>query len=256
MIIFKKIKHLFIGLLFISTFTVFAQTYTNKVIIGTKIEITEKIPTDSAFTQFIKPYKDRIDNDMNEVLAYAPVTFDKSIGTWQTNAGNLFADAVLEMANPVFESRMSKKIDFCLMNNGGIRSIISQGNVTTRTAFEVMPFENSLVILEISGKVVKEMANFILKEKKPHPLSGIEIFVDEKTLTVNKIKINGTEIQDDKTYFVATNDYLSNGGDNMFFLLQATQKIDLDYKLRNLLIDYFKKVDTLPVAENKRIILQ
>jgi len=55
---------------------------------------------------------------------------------------------------------------------------------------------------------------------------------------------------------VGTNDYLSNGGDNMNFFKKGVQKFDLDYKLRNILIDYFKEVDTIPVVNDIRITVE
>lgn len=100
------------------------------------------------------------------------------------------------------------------------------------------------------------MGTYLMTEKKPHPLYGIQFFVDKNDLTVKRILVNGKELEDDKTYYVATSDYLSNGGDNMTFFKESTEKYDLDYKIRNVLIDYFKKVDTLPVLNDEKIILQ
>ena len=57
-------------------------------------------------------------------------------------------------------------------------------------------------------------------------------------------------------YYVATSDYLANGGDNMTFFKESTIKFDIEYKLRNMLIDYFKKVDILPNITTETIILE
>ena len=64
---------------------------------------------------------------------------------------------------------------------------------------------------------------------------------------------NFTAVEKEVLYYVATNDYLSNGGDNMNFFKKSVQKYDLDYKLRNVLIDYFKEVDTIPVIKDVRV---
>jgi 2',3'-cyclic-nucleotide 2'-phosphodiesterase (5'-nucleotidase family) len=181
---------------------------------------------------------------------------DKSKGKWQTTIGNLLATIVVELGNPVFEKREHKSIDICLLNSGGIRAIIPQGNVSSRTAFEVMPFENTLFVVALKGTQIRSMGTYLMTEKKPHPLYGIQFFVDKNDLTVKRILVNGKDLEDDKTYYVATSDYLSNGGDNMTFFKESTEKYDLDYKIRNVLIDYFKKVDTLPVLNDEKIILQ
>ena len=53
---------------------------------------------------------------------------------------------------------------------------------------------------------------------------------------------------------MVTNDYLALGGDNMKFFTKATNKYDMDYKLRNVLLAYFSKNNPLPVITTKHII--
>ena len=83
-------------------------------------------------------------------------------------------------------------------------------------------------------------------------MSGIT-FTISKDKTPKNILIQGKPLDANTTYYVVTNDYLANGGDNMSFFSKATQKFDLDYKIRNALIDYFKDVDTIPVKTDLRI---
>lgn len=233
-----------------------SKNYYNYKIEGKKIGITEEYGAITSIENFVAPYRENINKDLDNILTYSSETLDKSKGVWQTTIGNLLAKIVYDMGNPIFKNREQLSIDFCLLNHGGIRSVITQGNVTTRTAFEVMPFENSLIIVGLKGNKVKEMATYLMAEKKPHPLYGIKIFVNKNNLNINRIEINGNPIEDNKTYYVATSDYLSNGGDNMTFFKESYLKFDLDYKLRNMIIDYFKKVDTLPVITDEKIILE
>lgn len=227
------------------------QQYQVGKIEGKEIGVTDKNGETAAIANFIKPYRDNIDKDLNTVLAYAPQTLDKS-GEWQSTIGNLMADVSLEKSNRVFQSREHKNIDFCLLNHGGIRSIIPKGDVTTRTAFEIMPFENSLVVAKLQGEQVLELINYIISEKKPHPLSGLT-FTIGKDNVAKDIVIQGKPFDVRKFYEVVTSDYLINGGDNMVFFKKAVTLYDLDYKLRNVLIDYFKDVDTIPVINDVRI---
>ncbi len=230
--------------------------YQTTKIEGKKIGINNDNGENEAVSSYLKPFSDNINKDLNSVLAYCSETQDKSIGTWQTNIGNLLAEITFELGNPIFQERENKTIDICLLNHGGIRAVIPKGDVTTRTAFEVMPFENSLIIVGITGKDVKNMAEFILKEKKPHPLYGIRIIVEKSTLTIKKIEINNQPLDEERIYYVATSDYLANGGDNMTFFETSKIKYDMDYKLRNMMIDYFKKVDTIQNFTTEKIILQ
>ena len=231
------------------------QNYYVTKIEGKRIPITEKESQVPEIENFIKPYREHINKDLDSVLAYCPQTLDKSSGKWQTTIGNLMADVTLMRGNLVFQAREKKNIDICLLNSGGIRSILPKGNVTARTAFEIMPFENSLVIIALKGEQILEMVDYFIAEKKPHPLAGITFAIDKDNVAKN-ILVQGKPIQKETIYYVGTNDYLSNGGDNMDFFKKGVQKFDMDYKLRNILIDYFKEVDTIPVINDVRITVE
>jgi 2',3'-cyclic-nucleotide 2'-phosphodiesterase (5'-nucleotidase family) len=218
---------------------------------GKEIGITNQYQEVAAIEQFIKPYREHIDQDLSTVLATAPQTLDKN-GEWQTAMGNMFSDAVMFKGNPVFMAREKKAMDLVLLNHGGIRSIIPQGDVTARTAFEIMPFENSLVVIALKGEQIEELLQYIITEKKPHPLNGMTFTIDKNNVAKD-ILIQGKPLLRANVYYVGTNDYLSNGGDNMNFFKKGIQKYDLDYKLRNILIDYFKDVDTVSIVNDIRI---
>lgn len=250
---FLKLFVIFLTLFFI--FSCSQKNYDLTKIEGKQLPITEKGTETPEIEKFIKPYRDHINKDLDSVLAYCPETLDKSTGKWQTTIGNLMADVCLERGNQVFKAREKKDIDICLLNHGGIRAILPKGNVTTRTAYEIMPFENSLIVVALSGNQILEIASYIIKEKKPQPLAGMT-FTISKDNTAKNILIQGKPIDIAKTYYVVTNDYLANGGDNMNFFLKATNTFDLNYKIRNVLIDYFKEVDTIPVKNDIRITVE
>jgi len=228
------------------------QSYHVSKIEGKRITITDKETQVPQIENYIKPYREHINKDLDSVLAYCPVTLDKSEGKWQTTIGNLMADVTLQRGNIVFLAREKKKINLCLLNNGGIRAMLPKGNVTTRTAYEIMPFENGLVVMALKGEQIFEMVDYFIAAKKPHPLSGITFTISKDNIAKN-ILVQGKPVEKDTIYYVATNDYLSNGGDNMNFFKKGVQKYDLDYKLRNVLIDYFKEVDTIPVINDVRV---
>jgi 2',3'-cyclic-nucleotide 2'-phosphodiesterase (5'-nucleotidase family) len=229
-----------------------SQKYYITKIEGKKVPITNTNSQVAAIENFVAPYREHINKDLDNVLAICPETLDKSSGKWQTKIGNLMADVTLQYGSKAFQLRDKKSIDICLLNSGGIRSILPKGNVTARTAFEIMPFENSLVVIALKGEQIIEMVNFFIAEKKPHPLAGITFTIDKNKLAKN-IVIQGKPVQNETIYYVGTNDYLANGGDNMNFFKKGIQKFDLDYKLRNILIDYFKDVDTIAVPNDIRI---
>ena len=247
-----KLFVIFLTLLFVVSCS--KQNYNVTKIVGKLLPITEKENQVAQIENFIKPYREHINKDLDSILAYCPVTLDKS-GKWQSTIGNLMADVSLMRGNLVFEARENRKIDICLLNSGGIRSILPKGNITARNAFEIMPFENSMVVIALKGEQISEMVDFLIADKKPHPLAGIIFTIDKNNQSKN-ILVQGKPLNKETVYYVGTNDYLSDGGDNMNFFKKAIQKYDLDYKLRNILIDYFKQVDTIPVINDVRITLE
>jgi 2',3'-cyclic-nucleotide 2'-phosphodiesterase (5'-nucleotidase family) len=221
---------------------------------GKRIDINDSISPDQSIEDFIKPYREHVNKNMDSVISYAPETYSKSDGKLNTAIGNLMADAVYSESNPVFNKRTGKNIDFVLLNHGGIRSIISKGNITTRTAYKIMPFENSVVVAALKGEQINEMMIYLSKAKRAHPLSSQVQLTLNKNGDVSSASINGESIDNTKTYYVATNDYLYNGGDKMTFFHPNDGLYVLDYKIRNVLIDHFKKKDTLNPKRDNRFI--
>ncbi len=220
---------------------------------GENISISEDLKSNQAIEAVIAPYKENLDKSMIEVLSYAVDTYSKSDGDYNTAIGNLMADAVFELSNPIFKSRTGNEIDIVLLNHGGIRSILPKGNVTTKSAYSLMPFENSVVVVALKGSVLMEMTTYLKAFKKAHPISGLELVLNANN-SYQKIRVNGKPIDLAKTYYVATNDYLYNGGDRMYFLKKSDTLYDLNYKIRNVLIDYFTKYDTLNPEKDLRFI--
>ena len=253
----KNTKHLYT--IFVTTLTLFSvfscktKPYNNYLIEGKKIEISKKYSYNETIETYILPYRAHITKDLDSVISFTNETLDKSKGEWQSNIGNFMADACMELATPIFLKQQNKQIDIVLLNSGGIRSIIPKGNITKRNAFEVMPFENSLVIVALKGNEIMAMVNHFIKDKKPHPLNGLKIFINKEN-SITKVLFKDKEIESKQIYYVATNDYLANGGDNMTFFLKNEGTFDLNYKIRNVLIDYFIKYKTIEASTIDRII--
>lgn len=221
---------------------------------GKRIEINNEINGDKSIEEFVKPFRENVNKNLDSVISFALQTYSKSDGEYNTAIGNLMADAVFEEANPLFNKQTGQNIDFVILNHGGIRSIIPKGNITTRTAYKVMPFENSTVVVSLKGTQINEMLRYLSMAKRAHPLSKqVQITLD-KDFQVTSASINNQPIDADRTYYVATNDYLYNGGDRMSFFHPNDSLYVLDYKIRNVLIDYFKKRDTIsPKIDNRFI---
>ncbi len=251
--VLKKITY---SLFFVCIFTLFTSckedTYNTSRVDAELVPIDRSIKEDSSITAFIAPYKASVDKEMDSVLAYAPTSISKNDTRYNTALGNMMADAVFEMANPVFKARAGYPFNAVILNHGGIRAPLNKGNVTTGSAYELMPFENEVVVVELSGFQMKELFQYLAKGKA-HPISNLQVILNEDG-SLKKGTIQGHEIIDNETYFVATSDYLQKGGDNMTFLSKPVSLLTLDYKIRNVLIDYFKKYDTIAPMRDDRFI--
>ena len=245
---------LYLSILSFCFVIVACETESNQQKYGYNIEINQQVLSDSSIVKYYQPFKKNLEESlMNTPISYSPETYKKNDGELNSTLSNMFADATYEMSNPVFNKMSGKNIDIVLLNNGGIRSIISKGNISEKTAFELMPFENSIVVLELSGLSIIKMIDYLRKVKLQHPISGLQITLNND-YSVNEVKINGVSIENEKKYYVATTDYLLEGGDKMYFLAETTKTTDINYKMRDILIDYFKKYDTLKLKSDNRFI--
>ncbi|WP_066225340.1 5'-nucleotidase C-terminal domain-containing protein [Formosa haliotis] len=246
-------KQLIVGVLLVFLASCKTHTLNLAKIEGEQIPISENLKSDEAINAFIKPYHDHVVKELDSVLAYSPDYYAKDNGQFNTAIGNLMADIIYEQSNPVFHSRTGKDIDFVLLNHGSIRAPISKGNITLNTAFELMPFENSIVVVAIKGKNVNEAFKYLSEKRLAHPVSRIKLALDSK-YDIVEATVNGKPVDETKTYYVVTNDYLYNGGDHMTFFKPNDSVYVLDYKVRNALIDYFTKVDTINPVRDDRFI--
>ena len=245
---------LYLSILSFCFVIVACETESNQQKYGYNIEINQQVLSDSSIVKYYQPFKKNLEESlMNTPISYSPETYKKNDGELNSTLSNMFADATYEMSNPVFNKMSGENIDIVLLNNGGIRSIISKGNISEKTAFELMPFENSIVVLELNGLSIIKMIDYLRKVKLQHPISGLQITLNND-YSVNEVKINGVSIENEKKYYVATTDYLLEGGDKMYFLAETTKTTNINYKMRDILIDYFKKYDTLKLKSDNRFI--
>ena len=223
-------------------------------ITGKQLNINDSITADSTITAFTTPYTTHLNETLDSTLAYAPETLSKSNGVLNTAIGNLMADAIFEQSNPIFEKQTGKTIDFVLLNYGGIRSSLSKGNVTARTAYKLMPFENKIVVLELTSEKVEALLQYLIKGKRPHPISSHLHITLNADGTLENVTVNQKPLEKNSTYYVATSDYLMNGGNKMYFFSDPVSATTTDYLIRKALIDYFSSIDTITAAIDNRFI--
>ena len=217
---------------------------------GRQLVTDSTLVNDQKIADIIAPYKKHLNEQLNSVICITPIDLTRIDGKLESSLGNLMADICFEQGNPVFEKQTNKTIDFVLFNYGGIRAPIPKGNITARNAFEVMPFENELVIAELSGEKVKELLHYLFINKRAHPIAKLSLKLN--TETYQDVTINDLSFDETKNYFVLTSDYLQEGGDKMNFFKNPVSLHKTGYKIRTAIIDYFKKVDSIIPNLDKR----
>jgi len=211
--------------------------------------VINSIPVDN----LIAPYKEKVEQEMKQVLAYSPANLSKNRATTESNIGNFMADLCYTRGNAVFNKQTQKNVDFTLLNFGGIRAEIPKGKVTMSNAYELMPFENNMVVVEMSYDKIQELLNYIAKSGKAHPISKqlrLEIANDK----ITSAKLNGKKFDKNRNYYVLTSDYLQHGGDRMNFFKNPIKLYKLDYKIRTAIIDELTEIDTLKAVIDGRVI--
>lgn len=190
---------------------------------------------DSVAESMISPYRDKLNSEMDEVIGISDVVMEK--GLPEGLLGNFSSDACYNIGLNFTRKKNLPAVDMCFLNNGGLRNSLPKGNITIRMIFELMPFENELVILELSPEKMTVLLDFIAR-KGGMPVSGISFqIVDEKA---SNIKIGGEEFKGDRNYYIITSDYLANGGDDLGFLSKPISSIFIDTKVRDAIIEYVR----------------
>ncbi len=191
---------------------------------------------DPDFNRKLLPYKDSLNKVMSEVLAYSAA----SLVSFRPESplSNLISDMALHYAEDYsLKNKLEIIPQFSLINHGSLRTSLSKGEITVGTVFELMPFENKLVLLQLSGKQVMELANYIAT-RGGEGVSGISFGI--RSGRAEHLVIQGMRIDENLKYGLVTSDYIANGGDGMKILTWAEKRIPLNIRVRDMIIEVFK----------------
>lgn len=192
--------------------------------------VNSSIEADTAIVNYYMPFKIQLENEMNRQIGYSDYFLNKDATVPEFLVGNFFADALLEMGK-----KLDSGIQFSLATKGGIRAALKQGPITIGSIFEIMPFENSVTLIELSGKDMQTLLSFIAKTGG-QPVSGLSMQIkDNKPIHV---EIAGQPFDSNRTYKMVTYDYLANGGDYMEGLSTPINRKNTGILVREGIIEY------------------
>lgn len=196
--------------------------------------------TDPASNKIIAPFKQKLDAEMNKVIGYTEAAMEKNYP--EGVLGNYVADLMLFQARHYFGDSLNESNTFTLINNGGLRTALPKGDVTKGKIFELMPFENEMVVCKLKGEYIPEVHQY-LKIKNGQPVSG-NVKVILNSTGEDNFLINNKKVDRNAYYYIITSDYLSAGGDNMEFFKKASVTVT-DLKLRDLILKHIDYTTSL-----------
>ncbi|MEA2096671.1 MAG: bifunctional UDP-sugar hydrolase/5'-nucleotidase [Candidatus Cloacimonadota bacterium] len=174
---------------------------------------------------------------MDEIIGEAGMNITKfGMGT-QNLIGNLVCEAMLDYTDA----------DFSFMNLGGIRDELLSGPISYRNVFNVMPFDNQIVLIEVDGRFLKEIIETRVSGSR-HGLrtAGIKVVINRKRENFNRISklyIGGEPWQADKIYKIATSDFLLQGNAGLALLTKVPESKITRYEqgLRDVIVEYIRE---------------
>lgn len=194
---------------------------------------------DTVFTSIIVPYRLKVDSLRAYKIGYTPAEFERN----STRMLNMFSDFVRMRGAEI----CGKPVDLSIMNKGGIRNSLDSGDVTKGEIIDIAPFENRVVVLDISGKDLMENIAIMCGQEGQGVSSNVKVLYDPETHAINSVTIDGKAVDPDRHYRLATIDYLAAGNDYMVPLTRAVMTARSKDVLYEALIEYIEggKLDIL-----------
>ncbi len=198
------------------------------------VKISPDIAASDQVEAIISPYRSQLDSIMNEVIGYAAHDLT-SQGQYESTLGTFVTELLLTQSISAYDL----DVDVAIMNHrGGLRAPINRGPITLGEVFEVMPFENQMILLEMSGETLLEVVEHIGKSGRSM-IWPVSFRVTESGL--KNIRLNGKRIIEDQNYILSISDYLANGGGG-FEMLRPLKKLDIKpIMLRDMIVQEIKQ---------------
>lgn len=220
---------------------------------GGLMTIDGKVEEDSIVKEMLAPYNAELEELKKQVVGVAADVLDGDrahVRSKETNLGNLIADGMLAKAKAL------KNADIALMNGGGIRASIDQGDITMGELRTVMPFGNTLYVLDVTGQQLKDGLENGISGAKSADLPGKFPQIAGMKFKWDPAQPAGAKVFDvlikqgqgfvpldlKATYRLATNSFVANGGDGYASFAQAIEQgayhEDLGYPDYEIFMEY------------------
>ena len=190
---------------------------------------------DANMQAYINQHKAKLDSAMdqqigfclNPLSSYAP----------QSPLSNLLTDILYDIGNHYCLEHTGRPADMSLLNFGGIRTSMPAGKITVGTIYNILPFDNTIVIILLKGSELRKM--FESKTLTScQPYSHAQVYYEDNKPKM--IKVNHRKLNDNKLYRLVTIDFIQTGGDKILEGVQFEEVIPTNYLLRTAVMDYIR----------------
>ena len=191
----------------------YSGTFENAI----RYQINDSIPEDKKLLALIAPYTEKLNATM--LSGIAPLSGELTLGKPESTLGNWITDILQRY---ITETK-GIKCDFTLSNYGGVRSnFIKQDSLRVGMIFELLPFDNELLVLDLKGSDIEALVRYMAKSGFWPVSKGINILQTDNK--IEWIKIQGQPLVPEKMYKVQMPDYVANGGEGTAFLANAPRE--------------------------------
>lgn len=128
--------------------------------------------------------------------------------------------------------------DMALVQSGGIRADLTDGDITLRDIYSVLPYENRIIPVRLPGRSIRRLIEKAVSGGEDAALAGVEVTSSDETLT---IYVNGVRLDDSRDYTIALSEYVTSGGGGFDVISESSYMMPLDKadKDSDILIKYF-----------------
>ena len=206
----------------------------------TEVTVDSSVPDDPEVEKMLQPYAPRV-RALNEVIGTLKGELKKG-GIGAGSLGNFVADALRDRA----QVKTGKPVLLAITNSGGLRkSAIAEGDLRAGDIFELLPFENALVTVDLTGEQLRRFLDVILKNRDAQSGARITYRTNDKKENESvsvKLGNRGTEVEIDPmaVYTITTTDYMVKRGGDYIILQEGKNLKQLGLSMRDAVLDYVK----------------
>lgn len=215
-----------------------AQKYQVSKVTRTRILMDKRwdAQPDAQAAAFIAPYKNKVDSIMGPVVGM--IAHDMTRHRPESQLSNLLSDILVWGGRDFNEQPV-----FAVYNMGGIRSNLAKGKVTVGDVNDMAPFENKICFLTLTGEKVTELFQQIAHRGGEGLSHAVKLVITQDG-HLKSASINGEPVDPQKSYRIATLDYLAEGNDQLVAFKSGTEVVapkNKENNVRYIIMNYFRE---------------